>query len=87
MTKQDTFDKLRHNIYAGMSLEHKYRCAYRTSGYDWFCTITKIDEASNNLEVTITGESGHSHTEDWDMAITVGGLAYGQYIEINGERK
>ena len=82
MTSQDTYHKLKHNLYAGMKLEHKFRRGMGGQEYNWYCIINEIDEESNKLKVTIQGMMGYSHPEDWDMAITVGGLADGEYLEI-----
>jgi len=87
MTEQDTFDKLKHNLHAGMKLIHKFRKQMVGEEFNWYCTIDKVDAENNNLVVTITRAIGYSHTEDWDMATTLGGLATGEYIEINGETK
>jgi len=85
MTSQDTFYRLKDDIYVGMNLQHKFRDNMLSPEYNWFCTINEIDAENNNLKVTITSTAGYSHPEDWDMAITVGGLADGEYINIDGE--
>lgn len=85
MNKQDTYNKLRHNICAGMKIEHKFRQMMVGDEYDWYCTIDEVNEETNNLKVTITGRHGYSHFEDWNMAITVNGLANGEYMEVDHE--
>jgi len=86
MTEQDTFYKLKANICSGMKIEHKYR-QMDDPTYNWFCTINEIDAENNILKVTVTSAAGYSHPEDWDMAITVGGLADGEYIKSRGARE
>ena len=85
MTEQDTFYKLKDNICAGMKIEHKYR-QMGAPEFNWFCTINELDAENNILKVSITTGYGHSHFENWDMAITVGGLADGEYIKSKGIR-
>lgn len=85
MDKQDTFHKLKDNIYTGMKIEHKFRGQESFPEFDWHCTINEIQSKINVLKVTITNnKTGHSHPEDWDMSITVNGLACGEYVESRG---
>ena len=86
MTEQDTFYKLRDNICAGTLLEHKYR-QMGSPEFNWFCTIVEIDAENNILKVKITTGRGHSHFEDWDMTITLNGLADGEYLKSKGARR
>ena len=86
MSKQDTFNKLRYGVYAGMQIEHKFRGKQGDELANWYCTINRVDVTNNTLEVTITnGTSDRTHFEEWNMKHTVNGLNHGEYLEIRGE--
>lgn len=80
------FKRRRDEVFVGMQLEHKYRREMASPEFDWFCTINEIDAASNELKVSITGRSGQSHPETWNMAHTVNGLATREYLELGKEQ-
>jgi len=87
MNKQATFDKLQHDICAGMMIEHKFRSQMTGNSFDWFCTIKEVDATNNILVVTVTSAAGHSHPEEWDMRITTTGLNSGEYVTSKGNEE
>ena len=73
----------RGEVFVGMRIEHMYRREMNSPEFDWYCTIEEINEAKNELKVSITNTgSCQSHPETWNMVHTVNGLIAREYLEV-----
>lgn len=72
----------RGEVFVGMQIEHMYRREMSSPEFNWFCTIKEVKEDTNELEVSVTSNYGHSHPETWNLVHTVNGLIAGEYLEL-----
>lgn len=58
---------------------------FRSKWFDGITEILSINKQLSTLEVQISRETGHSHTEEWVLHHTIWGFERGEYLLIKND--